>query len=233
MKSIKLVAYSCLILCLPIGSAYAAEIEYALRFGAAYSDNIGRGGSGSEQSASSAAVGFELDGLKETGRLRYELQADVTRFEYLSADLDAEIFGRANLLGSYELFQDLLSWHAGIAYDQIREDIFRPLAPGNVDEQINYTTGPSLRLRMASSVEAQIDARYNRLDYASARLDSETLGIRGLLIRRGNPRSFLGVGGAYDDVKYLPDVGTSLLDFRRSEPKSPSRAWKSRIFAHQ
>lgn len=202
-----------------VHTATAAELEYALLGGATHSDNIERLPDGTAYSASAAVVGFEARGERPVGRLRYDIAADVSFFEYFEGDADSEILGRAMFLGAYDFVPDVFSWNASLAYDQIREDILRPLAPGNLDDQLGLSTGPALRVRLSSVVEALLEGRYSRLAYGGDILldDSETVGGRAMLVRRANPRSLLALGVSYDDVSYLGGSGAGLFDFDRQE----------------
>jgi hypothetical protein len=199
------------------GSVTGAELGYALRAGASYSDNVERLGPGLEESAIAAVVGVELDGRREEGRLRYLIDTDISHYEYLSSDIDGENFGHASLRGSYDFVPDTFGWNAAMSLGQIRDDVLRPLAPGNVDEQFMWSTGPTVQARLGGFMHALLDARYTRLDYASRPFDSETLGGRLELQRRPSPRSLVGAGVSIDDVSYLSAGGFSDFDYQRKE----------------
>lgn len=198
-------------------AAAAAELEYALLGGATHSDNAERLPDGAERSASAAVVGFQARGERPAGRLRYDIAADVSFYEYLDRDVDSELLGRASLTGAYDFVPDILSWNASLAYDQVREDILRAFAPGNLDDQLGLSTGPTLRLRFSSVAEGLIEGRYSRLIQGGGDLDNETVGGSAMLARRANPRSLLALGVSYDDVSYLEGPGSGLFDFDRQE----------------
>lgn len=201
------------------------ELEYSVRVGAAYSDNVERRPSGLEESASAAVVGVAFSGERTTGRLRYDLDTDVSYNEYLSSDVDSEVLGRAGVHGAYFFVPETFSWNAGLDYDQLRSDLLRPLAPGNLTDQLSLSTGPSLRLRFSNTLEGQIDSRFTRLNYGEGAdaatnqyEDNDTLSARALLGRRANPRSLLALGGSWDDVNYdAQPLGTPDFDFKRRE----------------
>jgi hypothetical protein len=121
-------------------SATGAELGYALRAGASYSDNVERLGPGMEDGTTAAVVGVELEGKRDTGRLRYVIDTSIDHYEYLSSDLDGENFGRASLGGSFDFVPEIFGWNAAVLLGQVRSDVLRPLAPGNVDEQ--FMCGP-------------------------------------------------------------------------------------------
>ncbi len=197
--------------------ALSAELDYALRVGVALSDNVDRFPSGAERSSTAAVAGLELHGERPAGRLRYNIAADVAYYEFLSPDIDSEIFGRALVSGAYDFVPDTFSWNASLNYDQISADMFRPLAPGNAEDVLTVSTGPTLRARFSTLMEGQLDGRYTRTTYDRRPFDNETIGARALLARRANPRSMLALGVSYDDVSYLSNSGASGLDYDRQE----------------
>jgi hypothetical protein len=194
-----------------------AEGEYEWRAGGTYSDNFELLPSNQERSAIAAVVGLKLDGRRPEGRLRYDLMADVSQYEYLNRDVNGELMGRANLHGSYAFVPEAFSWDAGLTYDQARHDPARPLAPGNSDSQTTFSTGPSLRLRFSGAMEAQISGRYSQQNTSSTPIDNDTLGGRLVIQRSTTPRSALGVGYSYDEVSYRGAPGASASDFDRQE----------------
>jgi hypothetical protein len=195
----------------------SAEIDYALRAGYTYSDNIELLPKGTERSSGAASVGLQLSGERPEGRLRYEVGADLGYFEYFKSEIDSQVLGRASLTGTYDFVPESFGWNASLLFDQVRQDLLRPFAPGNTEDVLSFSTGPTLRARFSSVVEGELDARYSRISYEERPFDNETVGGRALLVRRANPRSMLGVGVSYDDVSYLSSTGGSGLDYDRKE----------------
>jgi hypothetical protein len=207
----------CTALLLIAGPALSAELDYALRGGVTYSDNVERLPDGLERSSTAAVVGFELHGDKPAGRLRYDIAADLAYNEYLNLGLDSEVFGRVGMLGSYDFVPDTFTWNASIGYEPIRADSFRPLAPGNTEDQLSLATGPTLRARFSAMMGAELDMRYSRISYSDRPFDNETVGARAMLVRRANPRSMLALGASYDDVSHVSGAVPPGLDFNRRE----------------
>lgn len=198
-------------------AAPAAEIDYVLRAGVTHSDNIERLPAGEERGTRAATAGLALSGGKETGRLRYSALADLSYHDYLNLDLDSELLGRAAVGGAYHFLPERISWNADLTYDQVREDILRPIAAGNRESEVRFSTGPTLRTQLGGAMEGQLDARYTRLDYSDRPFDNETLGARALLGRRASPRSLLALGYSFDDVSYVSSAAPPGLDFERQE----------------
>lgn len=199
--------------CVLPGMASAAEVGYTLRAGVTHSDNIERLPDDQARGTRSAVAGLALQGTRDTGRLQYRIDTDLSYYEYLNLDLDPELLGNADLGGAYHFIPERLLWNASLSYDQIREDILRPAAAGNRESQVAFSTGPSLRTRIGV-VDTQLDAHYARLDYGTRPLDNETLGARMLLGRRPGARSLVALGYAYDDVSY---ASSGSLDYDRQE----------------
>ncbi|MEO8313423.1 MAG: hypothetical protein ABI645_01400 [Pseudomonadota bacterium] len=208
---------SCVGLLVAAAPVLSAEVDYALSAGLAHSDNIEQQPAGSERSSTSAVAGLELRGSRPQGRLRYDIATDVSYYDYLSNNLDSELLGRAALQSSYDFIRDSVSWNASLGYDQIRQDILRPLAPGNIEDQLTFSTGPTLRAHFSNVMEAQLDGKYTRLEYGDRPFDNETLSARAQIGRRASPRSLLAIGGSYDAVSFLSGTGSSTLDYDRRE----------------
>lgn len=192
------------------------EINYIARAGLSYSDNLFRAPSGLEESVGAAAIGAEVHGRRETGRLHYDVAVDLSYYGYFE-DYSSELFGRALLDGSYAFVPDTFFWNATFGFDQFRDDLTRPLAPDNLNNQITFSTGPEARLRMGTVTEAQGEAHYQFVRYSSSDLDSSTIGGRALLGRRANPRSFLAAGLSADSVSYDEELIAQAFDFDRQE----------------
>jgi hypothetical protein len=194
-----------------------AELEYGVSGGFTHSDNIERLPDGLERSSSAAVARLELSGARPTGRLRYDVATDLSYNEYLSLDLDSEVFGRGAVQGEYDFIQDTFGWNGRLSYEQVRADILTPLAPGNTEGLLTFSTGPTLRARFSGVLEGELDGHYVRTSYGNRPFDNETVGGRSLLIRRANPRTMLGLGVSYDDVSYISGGAPSGLDFNRRE----------------
>jgi hypothetical protein len=200
---------------LTAGALPAAEVDYVLRAGLTHSDNIERLPEGQERGTRAATAGVELQGLNDAGRLRYDVDTDLTYYDYLNLDIGSELLGHAALAGAYHFVPERFSWNASLNYGQVSEDILRPLAVGNREDELRFSTGPTLRARFGGAMEGQFDARYSRLDYSERPFDNETLGVRATLGRRSSPRSLLAVGYSYDDVSYAS--AASGFDYERQE----------------
>lgn len=208
-------------LLLAVGASAAESqtdgLDYVLRTGVSYSDNIFLEPSPLEQDSTAVAVGAELRGQRPVGRLRYDAAVDLMYYQYLDGFSGGEVFGRGLLSGSYDFFPDHFTWNASVNFDQLRGDLFQALAPGNVEDVYTFSTGPTLRGELFGAIDTQLDGHYVRADYTGNTIDNETVGGRLGLGRRTGPHSRYGLGGSVDDVSYLGSPLSSALDFQRSE----------------
>jgi len=197
-------------------NASGQELQYGVRAGASYSDNVRRTAT-DEESSGAALVGVDIRALRETGRLQYDVYGDVEYREYFEDDVDSETFGRLIAETSYAIVPETFDWMLSGSFDQIREDILSPAAPGNIEDVITLSTGPRVTGRVGDAFEVQGEAHYTLADYSERPFDSETVGGTLALGRRLSERSFLGAGASYDDVTYKSDLGLVAPDFERRE----------------
>lgn len=210
---------ACSTLALACSAALGAEgarVDYEARAGLSYSDNVSRTDSNKEDALAMTA-GIDGSIGRPTGRLRYEAEADLAFYQYLSQGIGSDLAGHAGFAGAYDFVPERFGWNAGLSYGQARRDLLRPAAPGNREDIVGFSTGPTARLHFSRVAELQLDGHYARQFYSDRPFDNETLGGRALLARRATPRSSLALGYSYDDVSYVGSALTELFDFDRQE----------------
>ena len=195
----------------------SSGLDYELRAGATYSDNIFLQPGAIAESASALAVGADLRGEQTTGRLRYNTGVELWYYQYLDTFSGGQLFGRGVVSGSYDFVPDHFRWNAGVNFDQQRADLARPLIPGNVEDLWTLSTGPTVRGTLFGAVDTQLDAHIVQALYSGDSFDNQTVGGRLTMGRRTGPLSSLGLGASYDDVTYLSGLASSVLDFERRE----------------
>jgi hypothetical protein len=203
--------------------AQIANLDYELRAGAAYSDNIERTAVDEIETAA-AVVGLRVRGARDEGRLQYSLAGDASYLEYLDSEVPGELIGSLFAESSYEILPQSFLWHLDGSFSQIREDLLRSDAPGNRGDVLSLSTGPNLRARFGDAFEAELQARYSIADYSEREFDSDTLGAQLVLGRRLSERSLIGVGASYADVTYDSTAGLGSIDFERTEVFARLRA---------
>jgi hypothetical protein len=206
----------CSVIALTLSAVASAEFDYGLRAGASYSDNVERTPT-DEQSSGAAAVGVDLRGTRTTGRLLYDVFADLEYRDYSETGIDSQEFGRFIADSSYAFVPETFEWMLSGSFDQVREELLRPIAPENLENVITLSTGPRATARFGETFEGQAEAHYTIADYSEREEDNETVG--GLLTfgRRLSERSYLGVGASYDDVTYDTRPGFIPPDYERIE----------------
>lgn len=207
---------------LPAG-VQAANFEYELRAGAAYSDNVERAAVDEIETAA-AVVGMRLRGAREEGRLQYSVAGDASYLEYLDSEVPGEVIGSLFAESSYEILPQSFLWQLDGSFSQVREDLLRSAAPGNRDDVLSLSTGPNLRARFGDAFEAELQARYSIAEFSEREFDSDTLGAQLLLGRRFSERSVIGLGASFADVTYDSALGLGSIDFERTEVFARVRA---------
>lgn len=202
--------------CLLAMPVLGAPLEVELRAGAAYSDNVERTAT-NEIDTTAAMAGVRLRGARDTGRWRYALSGDLAYLEYLESGIDSEIVGGLYAESFYDIVPQSVRWHLGGSFSQVRADLLRPASPGNRENVLSLSTGPSFVARLGDALDAQLDARYALADYSDRAFDSETAAAALVVARRFSEQSLLGIGVSYADVRYDADFGALSTDFERSE----------------
>jgi hypothetical protein len=203
--------------------AQVANLDYELRAGAAYSDNVERTAVDEIETAA-AVVGMRVRGAREEGRLQYSLAGDASYLEYLDSAVPGELIGSLFAESSYEILPQSFLWHLDGSFSQVREDLLRSAAPGNRDDVLSLSTGPNLRARFGDAFEAELQARYSMADFSTREFDSDTVGAQLVLGRRLSERSVIGVGASFADVTYDSAAGLGSIDFERTEVFARIRA---------
>jgi len=206
----------CSIVALTLSTAASAELDYSVLAGVNYSDNVERTPI-DEQSTGAAVVGFDVRGSRTTGRLLYDVYGDLEYRDYFESGVDSQGFGRMIAQSSYAIVPETFEWMLSGSFDQVREDLLRPLAPDNLEDVITLSTGPRVTARFADAFEAQLQAHYTTANYSVRDFDSETAGAIVTLGRRLSERTYLGIGASYDDVAYDTAPGVIAPDYERRE----------------
>lgn len=200
-----------------------ANLDYELRAGAAYSDNIERLRTDPTETAI-AVVGARVRGAREEGRLQYELAGDADYLEYLDSELQGELVGSVFGNATYDILPQSVQWEMAGSFSQIRADLVRAAAPGNREDVVNLSTGPNFRARFGDAFEAELQARYSIATFSERDLDSDTAAAQLVLGRRLSERSLVGFGVSFADVGYDSTLSLGSVDFQRTEVFARFRA---------
>lgn len=197
-------------------SSFAGEVEYELRAGASYSDNVERTATDPIDTGA-GVVGVKLRGAREEGRLRFAFAGDIAYYEYFESDVEGEPIGNLIGAGSYDIVPGRVRWDLEGAFTQIRDSLLRPATPTNRDDVVTISTGPTLTGRFGDAFEAQLESRFTTTNYSQRAFDSDTLAARLVVGRRMSERSLVGIGVSRSSVDYRSQAGLPSIDFDRSE----------------
>lgn len=193
-----------------------ANVEYELRAGAAYSDNLERVRIDPTETAI-AVAGARVRGARDEGRLQYALAGEADYLEYLDSDLAGELIGSVFAEASYDILPQSVRWEMNGSFTQIREDLLRAAAPDNREDVVNLSTGPNFRARFGDAFEAELRARYSIATFSERDLGSDTAAAQLVLGRRFSARSIVGLGASIADVRYDSTLSLGSVDFERTE----------------
>jgi hypothetical protein len=197
------------------GTPAAEDFHIGVRAGANYSDNVERVPV-DENSSSSGIVGLDFSGVRDAGRLQYDAFGNVEYQHFFDDAVDSEVFGQMLARSTYAFVPERFLWSLSGSFDQTRQDLLRPVAPGNMEDVITLATGPQVNLRFGSTLEATLEGHYMIADYSEEPFDNDTAGGSVLFGRRFSREGFLGIGGSFDSVSYTED-DPSVEDFDRQE----------------
>lgn len=207
-------------LALVAGTAHAQQadpqqgLDYSLRAGLGYSDNLGRSSGGSSESAF-YSIGGTLDWHRDDGRVRGSATADLDWMDYFESGFDSQVWGNLNADVQYQLVQDRLLWVFENNFGQGVSDPFASSSPNN-SENINFfSTGPDLTFRFGSAMGATLGARYANAWYQDTPNDNNRYSGDLQLFRELSAQSRIYLRGSYEDVQYQ-DLGY-LRDYDRTD----------------
>jgi hypothetical protein len=191
------------------------EFRYGLKAGGNYSDNLERVQT-NEQSTSAAVAGLDVRAAREAGRLLYDAFGNLEYQHYLDSNADDQTFGQVSGRASYALIPGRFIWGLSGTFDQVRQDLLRPIAPSNLEDVTTLSTQPQLNLRLGTALDATLEAHYTIADYSERPFDSDTVGGSTIVGWRSSARGYVGLGVSGDKVSYTNE-GASGADFDRRE----------------
>lgn len=199
-----------------VAAAQNADFKWSARTGAVYSDNVNRSAS-NELDSLAAVAGVQIDGLRQTGRLRFDLTGQLDYYHYLESSVDGELIGAVRGQGTYDIIPEKLEWGLDGSFDQQRGNAFLPAAPGNREDVLTLSTGPTWRARFGDAFSAVVRARYSDASYSEQSLDNNTTSLSVVVERRLSALAAIGVGASFSDVSYDTSAAFNIADVERRE----------------
>jgi hypothetical protein len=200
--------------CASCPTASAWQLDYALTFGAEYSDNVARtGGVAVSDTILRPSINFDLTEQGEqiqaafVGTASYDYYTDDSFDDELRSDIGARL--------NWVLLPERLSW---VFEDFLAEepiDVRIANRPSNRQRTNLFTTGPTLKFRFSPAMSARVDLRYADT-YAE---ETESFNGRraifaGAIERQLGPAARLGGNLEFQDARFDDDSALA-TDFER------------------
>jgi hypothetical protein len=139
--------------------AQALRLDYTLELGLLHSDNINL--TPVDPISENVLIPHLDFSLSETGsQVQAEISGVLEYRDYLRGSFGNETRGTLNGLVNWSLIPQRLAWtfadHLGLYPVSLRD----PDVPGNLQQTNVFTTGPTLRLRLAPTLQGQAELRY-------------------------------------------------------------------------
>ncbi len=194
------------------GSAAAQEVapgdeglNYTLRVGAGYTDNVARDAA-DEAGSAYYSIGSKVDYARETGRTEAFVAADLDYMEYQDEGVGGELWGGLDARLRHDFVEDRFGWSAEDNLGQGNRNPFQSASPGNV-ETINYfSTGPYGTLRFGARAGATVNAVYSNIYYEDSPNDNDRIGGGVSLFYEPSASSRAYLSGSYTDIQYGDDA---------------------------
>ncbi len=186
---------------LVISEGQAVEVDYELRAGGFYSDNIRRAGSGSSDDLV-AFVGFGLDLQQVSRRIDLSILANLDYQHYLDNTFDGEVVGALNGNLTFGISPGVLDWVTTNRFGTLNTNPLLPDTGGNRENINNFSTGPELSLKLGGVTSLKAGAHYRNNNFEVRETDNDVLGGDIGLHRALSPNRSISLTATVDDVEY-------------------------------
>ena len=188
------------------GAVRAAEphLDYSLRAGGGYSDNLGRSDTDTVSSAFYSAGGT-LDYLFKSARTDAAALADFDWIDYDDQSFDSQVLGSLNGHFRYQLVPERFTWVFEDNFGQSARDPFSPSTSNNTENMNFFTTGPDLALHFGHRMGLEMDARYSNVWYQRSVNDNDRYSAGASLVRYLSEASRVFLRTDYNNVQFSGD----------------------------
>ena len=187
------------------------ELQYELRAGAAYSDNIRRA-SDLEEDETIAVAGLGLQWSGESRRFEGSLATDIEYRSYLNDTFEDDNFSSLDADFLFKFAPDVFEWTIQDKLGETRRDPFASETPDNREKINVFTTGPNLKIPFGKRTYALIEGRYRDTTFEESNNDNSSVGGRLAIARALTPHRTLSANVSSERIEYDDDVFT---DFDR------------------
>ncbi len=196
----------------PVSSALAVDVEYELRAGVSYSDNVGRVNIDEEdQVIATAGVLLEVSG--ESRLSEGSLSLDVDYLEYLDDAFDSEVLPRIRGQFTYKPMPGRVHWVTDGRVSQARNNPFDASTPQTREDVGKVSTGPQIIFPIGNRTRLQAQSRLSATFYEDSDADSDSISGGLSLIRAISPNRGASLNASGERVEFDSDQGLS--DFER------------------
>jgi hypothetical protein len=155
--TIRVIAVSAL--ALACQETFAVRVDYAFEMGLVHSDNIAL--TATEPTSQSVLVPHLDFSIREDGsNVLAEVSGMLEYRDYLGGAFGDEFRGTLNGLVNWSLLPQRLNWTFADNFGLYPVNLRDPDVPGNLQQANVFTTGPTLRFRLAPTLQAEAELRY-------------------------------------------------------------------------
>lgn len=194
-------------------AAFSADVDYELRIGGTYSDNVGRTES-SKESELIAQAGFSIDLNQESRLTEFALLSDIDFNHYTDGSYDDEVVGALNADFALDLVQNFVQWVATNRFGTLQTNPFVSDSVNNRGNFNRFSTGPEITVPLGSRTSLGLGAQYSDTYYEERDSDNDVLSGQISISRAISSRRTLAIAATYEDVSF--DDTTSNTDYERA-----------------
>ncbi|WP_405229998.1 outer membrane beta-barrel protein [Lentisalinibacter sediminis] len=189
-----------------------AELDYEIRAGAAYTDNVRRVSNG-EEDDTIAVAGFSVDWSEERRRFEANVAGDFDYFDYLDNTFDSDNVSLLNAGVLFKVSPGLFHWSADNTYGTIRSDPFAAETPEFRENVNRFSTGPDFFFRLNDRTSLNLNGRYALNEFEESRADNDAVSGSLSLVRGISRNRSVSLNISADRIDYdTDDEGTSGFD---------------------
>jgi hypothetical protein len=207
----KIAAIALTALAWPSGPAFS-EVQYLLRAGAAYNDNVRRQPS-SDEDGTIGIAGLTLSTSYESLRTTASLDIDADHRMYSEEGTDNETVGSADANVLLRISPGFFEWFAQYEFGTVLSDPFGANQPANRGNISTISTGPNFHLDLGNITFIELQGRYIDSTYETIDLDNNTLRGDLSLVRMLSPNRSLNLTATADRTEF--DTGLQETKFDR------------------
>ena len=188
-----------------------ADVDYELRVGGAFTDNVRRNDLAIEDQWV-AIAGLKFDASRESTRFDGSFLADLQFNKYMDDAFENENLSSFELDAEFKLAPDVFHWVVFDKFGVLQQDPFRADTPENRENVNLFETGPDLTVRLGDQGSAKLGGRYRSNKFEISNIDNTTVTGSLSLSRALSPNRILSLNGSADRIEFEDSVAYSDFD---------------------